>query len=86
LQEATVTLSKIRFKLQSTGEKLQYTALAKSQLARGFGNKPSITILRNGSKGIDHLLAHEESELQPGDVVEVALRDDNPGGDLSSLR
>jgi polysaccharide biosynthesis/export protein len=86
LQEATVTLSKIRFKLQSTGEKLQYTALAKSQLARGFGNKPSITILRNGSKGIDHLLAHEESELQPGDVVEVALRDDNPGSDVSSLR
>jgi polysaccharide export outer membrane protein len=86
LQEAIVALSKIRFKLQSTGEKLQYTALAKSQLTRGFGNKPSITILRNGSKGIDHLLANEESELQPGDVVEVALRDDNPGADVSSLR
>lgn len=86
LQEAIVALSKIRFKLQSTGEKLQYTALAKSQLARGLGNKPSITILRNGTNGIDHLPANEESEVQPGDVVEVALRDDNPGTDLSSLR
>lgn len=86
LQETIVTLSKIRFKLQSTGEKLQYTALAKSQLARGLGNKPSITILRNGTNGIDHLPANEESEVQPGDVVEVALRDDNPGADLSSLR
>lgn len=86
MQEAIVALSKIRFKLQSTGEKLQYTALAKSQLARGLGNKPSITILRNGTNGIDHLPANEESEVQPGDVVEVALRDDNPGTDLSSLR
>ena len=39
LQDATVALSEIRFKLQSTGEKLQYTAFAKSQLARGFGNQ-----------------------------------------------
>jgi polysaccharide export outer membrane protein len=76
LQEATLALNKIRFKLQSTEEKLQYTMLAKSQLARGFGNEPSITIVRNGTKGAEHLVAKEESELQPGDVVEVALRDD----------
>ena len=70
-------LNKIRFKLsQVPEEKLQYTMLAKSQLARGFGNEPSITIVRNGTKGVEHLVAKEESELQPGDVVEVALRDD----------
>jgi polysaccharide biosynthesis/export protein len=83
LQDATVALSKIRFKLRSTGEKLQYTALAKSQLSRGFGDKPAITIVRNGAKGIEHLIANEEFELQPGDVVEVALRD-APGADLSA--
>jgi polysaccharide export outer membrane protein len=82
LQDATLALSKIRFKLQSTGEKLQYTALAKSQLARGFGNKPAITIVRNGAKGSENLIANEEFELQPGDVVEVALRD-APSADLS---
>jgi polysaccharide export outer membrane protein len=71
LQDAIVSLSKTRFKLQSTGEKLQYTALAKSRLTRGFGNKPSITIVRNGAKGVEHLAANEEFELQPGDVVEV---------------
>ena len=76
LQEATVGLSKIRFKLQSTGEKLQYTSLAKSQLARGFGNKPAITVVRNGPNGAEKLVANEEFELQPGDVVEVSLRDD----------
>jgi polysaccharide export outer membrane protein len=74
LQDATVALSRIRFKLQSTGEKLQYTVLAKSQLARGFGSKPAITIVRNGARGSENLIANEEFELQPGDVVEVALR------------
>jgi polysaccharide export outer membrane protein len=74
LQDATVALSRIRFKLQSTGEKLQYTALAKSQLARGFGGKPAITIVRNGTIGSENLIANEDFELQPGDVVEVALR------------
>jgi polysaccharide export outer membrane protein len=74
LQDATVALSRIRFKLQSTGEKLQYTALAKSQLARGFGGKPAITIVRNGAIGSENLIANEDFELQPGDVVEVALR------------
>jgi polysaccharide export outer membrane protein len=82
LQDTTVALSKIRFKLQSTGEKLQYTVLAKSQLGRGFGSKPAITIVRNGAKGIENLIANEEFELQPGDVVEVALRDE-PGAELS---
>jgi polysaccharide biosynthesis/export protein len=74
LQDATMALSRIRFKLQSTGEKLQYTALAKSQLAHGFGNKPAITIVRNGASGSENLIASEEFELQPGDVVEIALR------------
>ena len=85
LEDATVALSRIRFKLQSTGEKLQYTSHAKSQLARGFGNKPAITIVRNGANGSENLNANEEFELQPGDVVEVALRD-APGADLADLR
>jgi polysaccharide export outer membrane protein len=76
LQDATVALNKIRFKLQSTGEKLQYSALAKSQLAHGFGAKPAITVIRNGAKGVENLTANEEFELQPGDVVEVALQND----------
>ena len=77
LGDATLALNKIRFKLQSTEEKLQYTALARTQLRRGFGNKPAITVVRNGTKGVEHLVADEEFELQPGDVVEVALRDDS---------
>jgi polysaccharide biosynthesis/export protein len=83
LQDATVAVSKIRFKLQSTGEKLQYTVLAKSQLARGPGNRPAITVMRNATKGIEKLTANEDFELQPGDVVEVALMKDTTGATLS---
>lgn len=83
LQEANVALSKIRIKLQSTGEKLQYTRLAKSQLARGLGTKPAIRIVRNGGKDAGNLIVDEDFELEPGDVVEVALRDD-PVADVSA--
>jgi polysaccharide biosynthesis/export protein len=83
LQDATVALSKTRFKLQSTGEKLQYTFLAKSQLARGSDNRPAITVMRHGAKGMEKLTANEDFELQPGDVVEIALMKDTPDANLS---
>ena len=39
LQDTSVKLNEIREKLQSVGEKLQYTAMVRSQLVRGAGNK-----------------------------------------------
>ena len=83
LQDGTVALSKIRFKLQSTGDKLQYTVLAKSQLARGLGSQPAITVMRSATNGLEKLAANEDFELQPGDVVEVALMKDTLGVKLS---
>ena len=81
LQDATVALSKVRFKLQSTGEKLHYIVAAKSQLGNGPGTKPTITIVRNGAKGTEKLNSDEDSELQPGDVVEIALMLDRAAAD-----
>jgi polysaccharide export outer membrane protein len=74
LQDAGVKLNQIRAKLQGVGEKLQYTALVRSQLIRGAGSKPQITIARKEKRIWERFAADEESELQPGDVVEVALR------------
>jgi polysaccharide biosynthesis/export protein len=74
LQDAGVKLSQIRAKLQGVGEKLQYTALVRSQLIRGAGSKPQISIARKEKKDWKRFAAEEDSELQPGDVVEVALR------------
>lgn len=74
LQVAGVRLNQIRAKLQSVGEKIQFTGLVRSQLVRGNGAKPDIAIVRKGENGRERLTAEEDSELQPGDVVEVALR------------
>ena len=74
LQDTSVRLNEIRGKLQSVGEKLQYTAMVRSQLVRGGGNEAEIVIIRKGEKGQDRIVASEDTELQPGDAVEVALR------------
>jgi polysaccharide biosynthesis/export protein len=74
LQDTSVKLNEIREKLQSVGEKLQYTAMVRSQLARGADNKPEIAIIRKGEKGQERIIASEDTELQPGDAVEVTLR------------
>ena len=74
LQDAGVRLSQISARLQGVGEKLQYTALVRSQLVRGSGGKPQIAIIRKGENGRERLVAEEDFELEPGDVVEVALR------------
>jgi len=74
LQDADVRLTQIRSKLQAVGEKLQYTSLMRSQLVRGTGSKPQIAIVRKEGDGRKSFPAEEDSELQPGDVVEVAVR------------
>jgi polysaccharide biosynthesis/export protein len=74
LQDAGVRLSQISARLQGVGEKLQYTALVRSQLVRGSGGKPQVAIIRKGENGRERIVAEEDFELQPGDVVEVALR------------
>jgi len=73
LQDASLALNDTRAKLQGVGEKLQYTAMVRSQLVRGAGDKPEIVIIRKGQKGKERIVADEDAELQPGDTVEVAL-------------
>ncbi|MBT1513073.1 polysaccharide biosynthesis/export family protein [Bradyrhizobium sp. SRL28] len=87
LQDTSVKLNQIREKLQSVGEKLQYTAMARSQLVRGAGNKAVITIFRKGEKGQERIIASDDTELQPGDAVEVALPyQDGPDAPSRRLR
>jgi polysaccharide biosynthesis/export protein len=78
LQDASVKLNETRATLQSVGEKLQYTAMVRSQLVRGAGDKAEIAIIRKGQKGEERMVADEDAELQPGDTVEVALHDQDP--------
>lgn len=74
LQDTSVKLNQIRERLQSVGEKLQYTAMVRSQLVRGAGNNAEIAIIRKSDKGPERIVASEDTELQPGDAVEVSLQ------------
>ena len=86
LEDTSVQLNVIRGKLQSVGEKLQYTAMVRSQLARGAGNKAEIAIIRKGEKGQERIIASEDTELQPGDAVEVTLGyQDGPDAPVRTL-
>lgn len=73
LQEARAGLAQTRVKLQGTAEKL-------SHLARGRDLKPDVSIIRKGESGPEIIVANEDLELQPGDVVEVVLRSDTMTG------
>jgi polysaccharide biosynthesis/export protein len=73
LQEANLRLLTVRAKLQSTAEKLQHLAGA-PRLINGTRSKPEIILHRKGQKGWERFVTDEDSELQPGDVLEVGLR------------
>ncbi|MFC5068620.1 polysaccharide biosynthesis/export family protein [Flaviflagellibacter deserti] len=79
LQDARMALDRTQAKLQGTGEKLQYTG-QKPHLPRDQEPKPSFSIVRKGEKDRQRIVANEDSELQPGDVVEVALRSEYTTG------
>jgi polysaccharide export outer membrane protein len=71
LQDANVKLATTQAQLQSVGEKLVYTGLVRSQLARSKGSEPEIVIHRSQGESIT---ASQDNELLPGDVVDVSLR------------
>jgi polysaccharide biosynthesis/export protein len=78
LQDAQVRLETIRVRIQAVGEKLEYAGLVRSQLVRGRGGSPDVHIFRNQNETQQKLTANEDTELLPGDVVEIALRMEGP--------
>jgi polysaccharide export outer membrane protein len=74
LQDGQVRLEEIRAKLQGVGDKLQYTGLLRSRLDRGPAGKPVLTLVRRNGDSRQAIEASEDTELQPGDVVEVSLK------------
>ena len=76
-QEGQTKLAAIRARIQAISEKMLYTGALRTQLARGTGGTPDLVLFRDGTGGPVGL----DTELQPGDVVEVALRiEDATGG------
>jgi polysaccharide biosynthesis/export protein len=73
LRDAEVALAEARSKLQAAGVKLLYTGTVKSQLTRGGGRKPQIAVFRREKTGTLGIDANDDTELFPGDVVEITL-------------
>lgn len=72
-QDTQTKLESIRNRIQAIGDKLSYVGALRTQLARGWSESPKLMLFRSGAPASD---ATEETELQPGDVVEVSLRTD----------
>ncbi|MGX9983601.1 MAG: sugar transporter [Methylobacterium sp.] len=76
LQAAESNLSALRSKLNSINDKLVYTGALRAQLLSGSRAQAAISVFRQGSTSRTQLDAAEDMELQPGDVLEVALKPD----------
>ena len=74
MQDATVQLNHVRSRLQSVSEKLLYAGLARSQLVRGPGGEPDIKVFRSENGTTATIAANDQTELMPGDLVDVKLR------------
>jgi polysaccharide export outer membrane protein len=74
LEETRMQMATTQIKLHSVGEKVVYAGIVRSQLVRGTGDKPNITIFRSGADGEDSFAASQDTELLPGDVLEVSVR------------
>jgi len=74
LEAAQVKLAMLRLRLQSVGEKLVYTGVVRTQLVRGKGGAPDLMVFRKHEDGDRSFVADEETELLPGDVIEVSVR------------
>jgi len=80
LEAVEEKLAILRVRLQSMAEKLTHTGL-RTQLFRGKGGIPDLLVVRKGEDKEDTrpgFVAAEDTELLPGDVLEVSIRSESP--------
>lgn len=77
LQEANVKLATVQAKLAASSEKLVYVGMVRSQLVSRDGSKPHFAVFRKKiGGGTDQIEAAEDTDLSPGDVIDVSLQAD----------
>jgi len=79
-----VRLNDVRNRLQSVSEKLLYAGMARSQLTRGPGGEPDVKVFRKEKDTTSTMVANDQTELMPGDVVDVKLLLDSTPGQEST--
>jgi polysaccharide biosynthesis/export protein len=76
LQISEDNLAGLRAKLNSINDKLVYTGALRAQLLSGSRTRAAIAVYRQNNGSPRQLDASDDTELQPGDVVEVMVRPD----------
>ncbi|MEE7448838.1 sugar transporter [Methylobacterium radiotolerans] len=76
LQVAENNLATFRSRLNSINDKLVYTGALRAQLLSGSRARATIAVFRQSGPAKTQIDAAEDTELLPGDVVEIALRPD----------
>lgn len=76
LQVSEDNLTALRSRLNSVNDKLVYTGALRTQLLSGNRVKASIAVFRPNKTKPSMIDVAEDTELQPGDVVEVVLKPD----------
>lgn len=74
LSDATAKLASTRAQLQAVSTKLRYAGMLKPQLNQGLTEQVKIAITRNTDGKPAALEAEPDTELVPGDAVEVAVQ------------
>lgn len=74
LSDATAKLASTRAQLQAVSTKLRYAGMLKPQLNQGLTDQVKVAITRNTEGKPTALEAEPDTELAPGDAVEVAVK------------
>jgi len=74
LRDSNVHMTDLRIKLRSLGQKLQPVS-GSAALPAGTGDlRPQVTVIRKSGPQWEKITASEDFDLEPGDVIEIALR------------
>jgi polysaccharide export outer membrane protein len=74
LRDSNVHMTELRIKMRSLGQKLQPVSGSSALPAGTSDLRPQVTIVRRSGQQWAKIAASEDSDLEPGDVIEIALK------------
>jgi polysaccharide export outer membrane protein len=77
-QDAMAELERVRTQLQAVGEKLLYVGAMKAQIMNGSYGDPAIAIYRKVGTERRRMTANEDTEIFPGDVIDIEFSPKQP--------
>jgi polysaccharide biosynthesis/export protein len=73
LQAANIRIATLQAQVQAVSERLFYLGAAKSQMVLASAGKISIVVFRKNGDVRERVVANEDTQVFPGDVIEVSV-------------